>query len=344
VSDRLLIRLGSMGDVVLATAAANALRAKWGDGSVDVLVKEEWAPLWRNHPAVGQILVWNRRQPFGLWTWSRFLRKKAYKEVIDLQASPRTRTLLQLAGLRRVRRPRRYNLRRRMLVRWHRFGPPADYRVLDSFVAATGSGAPAPPSLHPGVEARAKATRLVPQSRALVGLAPGARHATKRWPVGRFVDLGRQLVASGNRPLPVFFGPDEDGLLAVWRTRWPGDGTWIPVREDLETTAACLGRLGALVSNDTGLMHAAAAMGTPVIAIFGPTVRQFGFAPWGTAHRIVEVDNLPCRPCSLHGGSRCPRGHFRCMLGLDVATVQDSLAALRKSSSGPSRDARGALS
>jgi lipopolysaccharide heptosyltransferase II len=341
VSDRLLIRLGSMGDVVLATAAANALRARWGDGSVDVLVKEEWAPLWRNHPAVNQILVWNRRQPFGLWTWSRVLKDKAYAEVIDLQSSARTGTMLQLAGIRKVRRPVRHNVRRRMLVRWHRFGPSADYRVLDAFVAATGSREPAPPSLHPGLEARAKAARLVPSSRIIIGLAPGARHVTKRWPVGRFVDLGRKLVALGNRPLPVFFGPDEDGLLAVWRTRWPGDGTWIPVREDLETTVATLARLGGLVSNDTGLMHAATAMGTPVVALFGPTVREFGFTPWGPAHRILEVENLSCRPCSLHGGSRCPKGHFQCMLGIDVATTMEAVETLRMTLSSRSKGAKG---
>jgi heptosyltransferase-2 len=97
--------------------------------------------------------------------------------------------------------------------------------------------------------------------------------------------------------------------------------------------------LGGLVSNDTGLMHAATAMGTPVIALFGPTVRQFGFAPTGAEDRILEVDNLSCRPCSLHGGSRCPRGHFRCMLGLDVATTMDAVETLRMTLSGRSKGA-----
>jgi lipopolysaccharide heptosyltransferase II len=321
VSVRLLVRLGSMGDVVLATAAANALRARWGDGCVDVLVKEEWAPLWRNHPAVGRIHVWRRRRPLGLIEWGRALREQAYTEAIDLQASPRTRMLLRLAGIKQVRRPRRHNVRRRLLVRWHRFGPPPTFQVVQAFVEAVDGGAAVQPSLHPGLEAEARAARLVPSPRVLIGLAPGARHATKRWPIGRFVELGRELVARGNRPLPVFFGPDEDALLAVWRTRWPGDGTWVPIREDLEVAAACVARLGGLVTNDTGLMHAAAAMGTPVIAFFGPTVRQFGFAPWGRGHQILERDSLECRPCSLHGGPRCPKSHFRCMLDIDVATT-----------------------
>ncbi|HET9233000.1 MAG TPA: glycosyltransferase family 9 protein [Candidatus Eisenbacteria bacterium] len=341
MTERLLIRLGSMGDVVLATAAANALRDMWGDQCVDVLVKEAWAPLWRNHPAVRQIHAW-RKRPLELYRWARRLRQIEYAEIIDLQASPRTQALLRLSRQHRsVRRPKRYTVRRRLLVRWHRFGPPRDYRVLDAFVAASGSRAPANPSLHPGVEARAKAARLVPSSRALIGLAPGARHETKRWPIQRYIALGRELVAQGNRPLPVFFGPDEDGLHAQWRVHWPGDGTWVPIREDLEIAAASLGRLRGLVSNDTGLMHMAAAMHTPVIAFFGPTVREFGFAPAGPSHRILEVDGLACRPCTIHGGSRCPKGHFRCMLDLDVATVLQHAEELRGDVLGPPAAERG---
>ena len=334
MKERLLIRLGSMGDVVLATAAANALREDLGDSCVDVLVKEAWAPLWRNHPAVRQIHAW-RKRPLELYRWARTLRQIEYAEVIDLQASARTQALLRIARQRVVRRPKRYTIRRRLLVRWHRFGPPRDYSVLDSFVAASGSRAPAIPSLHPGIEARAKAARLLPSSRKLIGLAPGARHETKRWPIQRFIALGRELVARGNRPLPVFFGPDEDGLHAQWRVHWPGDGTWVPIREDLEVAAASLARLRGLVSNDTGLMHMAAAMETPVIAFFGPTVRQFGFAPAGPSHRILEVDGLACRPCSVHGGSRCPKGHFRCMLDLDVRTVLQHVEELQEEGLAP---------
>ena len=341
MTERLLIRLGSMGDVVLATAAANALRERWGDHCLDVLVKEAWAPLWRNHPAVRQIHAW-RRRPLEIYRWARTLRQVEYAEIIDLQASTRTQALLRMARQSRaVRRPKRYTIRRRLFVRWHRFGPPRDYRVVDAFVAASGVDVPASPSLHPGVEARAKAARLVPSSRAIIGLAPGARHVTKRWPIQRYIALGRELVARGNRPLPVFFGPDEDGLHAQWRVHWPGDGTWVPIREDLEIAAASLARLRGLVSNDTGLMHMAAAMDTPVIAFFGPTVREFGFAPAGPSHRILEVDGLACRPCSVHGGSRCPKGHFRCMLDLDVATVLQHVEELRGETLSPRSVQRG---
>ncbi len=329
---RLLIRLGSLGDVVLATAAANAARARWGDRCLDVLVKEEWAPLWENHPAVERILAWERadRDLGGLRKWGSRLREARYLEAVDLQGTPRTRTLLTLAGVVRVRRARRRELSRRLLVRTKRLGPPPDFRMADAFVEAAVPGAHAVPSLHPGAAARARAAELA--GPAAVGLVPGATRATKRWPLDRFVAVGKDLAARGLGPVAVFFGPGEDALAAGWRERWPGGG-WIEVRAGLPTVAAILGRLGAVATGDTGLMHVAAAVGTPVVALFGPTVRSFGFAPAGEGHRVVERD-LPCRPCSLHGGPRCPLGHFRCLLEIEPDEV---LAALRTA-----LDARGA--
>ena len=85
-----------------------------------------------------------------------------------------------------------------------------------------------------------------------------------------------------------------------------------------------LGRLSALVTNDSGLMHLAAAVGTPVVALFGPTVTEFGFAPAGPGHQVLERP-LDCRPCSVHGTERCPRGHFRCM---KETAPEEVLAAL----------------
>jgi heptosyltransferase-2 len=71
-------------------------------------------------------------------------------------------------------------------------------------------------------------------------------------------------------------------------------------------------RAEALISGDTGVMHMATGVGTPVVALFGPTVRQFGFFPYRSDAGVVELD-LPCRPCSAHGSARCPLGHHRCM-------------------------------
>lgn len=325
---RLLIRLGSLGDVVLATAAANAARESWGDRCLDVLVKEEWAPLWENHPAVDRVWSWSRRDRnlAGLRAWRIRLAQAGYADVFDLQSSPRTRWLTR--GLGRVHRPRRLHLRRRLMVAFKKWGPPPDFHVARTFVDAVNPRSQAEPSLHPGEEPRKRARVLVPENRVRVGLVPGARHATKRWPLERFVETGRAL-AAGTGPVPVFFGGDETELLQACRRLWPAKDEWFPVREDLPSTLACLARLRAVVTNDTGLMHMAAAVDTPVVALFGPTVPAFGFSPRGERHQVLEVPGLACRPCSLHGGERCPRGHFRCMKDLPTDRVTEALAGLR---------------
>jgi len=323
---RLLIRLGSLGDVVLATAVANAAMARWGPRCLDVLVKAEWCGVWENHPAVRRRISWRRgaRGVRGTIALARRIGGKGYTGTIDLQASPRTRLLTALAGLRRVRRPELHRLERRLLVRFHRGGPPPDYRVLDAYLDVLGEGVRALPSVHPGPDARTRAQTLLPL-RGGLGIAPGARHATKRWPLERFVEVGREAAERG--PVAVFFGPGEDRVRREWEALWPPGAGWVGVREPVPEVAACLARLDRLVTGDTGLMHLAAAVGTPVVALFGPTVRALGFPPAGEGHRILEIPGLPCRPCSLHGGPRCPRGHFRCMLELDVGTVREVLAA-----------------
>ena len=151
----------------------------------------------------------------------------------------------------------------------------------------------------------------------------GRRNGSWSWDSGSLPRVGG--------PVPIFFGPDEAGLLAEWERAWPARGEWMVIQEDLATAAAVLGLLGGVVTNDTGLMHLAAAVGTPVLALFGPTVREFGFFPVGEGHQVLEVPDLGCRPCSRHGGDRCPRGHFRCMLDVPLAEVEAALAALKPS-------------
>ena len=75
------------------------------------------------------------------------------------------------------------------------------------------------------------------------------------------------------------------------------------------------------ITNDSGPMHIATAFDVPTLAIFGPTTRELGFFPYGEGHRVMEVKDLPCRPCALHGGKKCPKGHFKCMRDISPDTV-----------------------
>ena len=100
----------------------------------------------------------------------------------------------------------------------------------------------------------------------------------------------------------------------------------------LRQSAALIGNARLLVTNDSAPLHLATAMGTPIVALFGPTVTEFGFGPLRAGDVALGVQGLECRPCSPHGPPACPLRHHRCMRELTVAAVLaaiEELGALR---------------
>jgi heptosyltransferase-2 len=96
----------------------------------------------------------------------------------------------------------------------------------------------------------------------------------------------------------------------------------------LRASAALIARAAVLVTNDSAPLHLATAVGTSIVAVFGPTVPRFGFGPRGPRDVVVEHSSLPCRPCSAHGPRVCPLGHHRCMRELSVASVLAAVATV----------------
>ena len=132
------------------------------------------------------------------------------------------------------------------------------------------------------------------------------------------MDLGARCSKSFRAKILVFGGRadrDSCGDIAQMinaRTGSPAAESFAG-RLALLETAAAMDYCTLVVSNDTGLMHLAAARKRKVLAIFGSTVKEFGFFPYGTESHVVETPGLPCRPCSTIGLPKCPEGHFRCM-------------------------------
>ncbi len=162
-------------------------------------------------------------------------------------------------------------------------------------------------------------------SKPLFGVSPGSVWATKRWLPGRYAELIRRLAEKyGYRS--VLFGSSGDRPLCDEIAAESGvDPLNAAGALTLLQSAALAARCTAVVSNDTGMSHVAAAMDTPVVAVFGPTVPAFGFVPHGPGHQVVEIP-LDCRPCSSHGGNRCPIGTHDCMRGIAVERVIEAVA------------------
>jgi heptosyltransferase-2 len=327
----LLIRLSSLGDVVLATSAVEALREELPAARVEVLTKPEFRSVFAGNPGIDGLLEWDRTK--GLGGLVRLVREGRYDWIVDLHANLRTRALRLLTPGAHWSMYRKGVLRRRLAVRLRRPGllagqPHVVRRYLAALAPLGVSGEPRLPVLHLDEDTRGVVGSLLVTEgwagdRPLVGLAPGARWATKAWPFRHWVELARQLGESGRRTLLMVGGRDESDLCRDVLREAGVAGVNLAGRTSIRETAAALERCDVLVTNDSAPLHLATAVGTRVVALFGPTVQAFGFWPLGRQDTVMELD-LPCRPCRLHGSHVCPLGHHRCLEDLPWQKVHDA--------------------
>ncbi len=169
------------------------------------------------------------------------------------------------------------------------------------------------------VEDRLAEAGIGPDVRVL-GVAPGASHGPKRWPPERFARVADHLAKSRNLKV-LLLGSEADRPVTgeVARAMELPAVDWTGAT-DLAVLPAAVRRCTLLVSNDSGPMHVATAVGTPVIGVFGATHPRLGFAPVGPADTAVTLD-LPCSPCSLHGNRACRFRTHACMKELDPRRV-----------------------
>ncbi len=155
-------------------------------------------------------------------------------------------------------------------------------------------------------------------------IAPGSVWPTKMWSREGFRDLAKSLKAKGHDV--IFVGSPSERELCESIANEAGvkslaGKTTIPELIQNFTTGK------VLISNDSGAMHSASVAGLPTVAIFGPTVLEFGFRPWNDKSTVVQLD-LNCRPCAAHGGKKCPIGTHACMRGLSYQQVESAVSKL----------------
>jgi heptosyltransferase-2 len=325
----LLVRFSSLGDVLLTTPLIRALRARHPAATISALTKQVWAPLLSANPQLDEVVAVSPGQ--SLVPLARALRAARFTHFLDLHGSVRTRVLRLLVpgpwcGFDARRRARQ------MLIRNHqdtyRDRVPVAERYFEAArdLDVAPDGGPAELFASPAAEARAEAWLVrvgLLEERPLVVLAPGAAHASKCWPVRHWLRLASDLVRQGFN-IALIGGPADRVIAAEIAASAGRQAASAAGELDLQAGGALLRRARAAVSGDTGPMHLAAAVGTPVVALFGPTVEQFGFFPYHARATVLQRD-LPCRPCSSKGGPRCPLTHHRCLEEIAPDEVMSSL-------------------
>ncbi|MFN8627249.1 MAG: lipopolysaccharide heptosyltransferase II [Candidatus Binatia bacterium] len=334
----LIAQTSFLGDVVLSTPVFAALRRHDPGAHITVMVRPEVAGILDGHPHVDAVLTDDKRgRDGGLGSWRavRKLRAGRFDVALALHKSLRTAWVLAAAGIgrrigfrqsagwllyhRRVdRNPDLHDVERNLSI-LAGLGAGRDERSARPYLAC-------PPDAVRRLHAALR-QRGVDPATPLIGLAPGSAWATKRWTVEGYAALLGVLRRDLGATAVLLGAPGDADCAEEVQRAAGGAGVNLVGCTDLGMLVAAIDQCVVLVANDSAPVHIAVARDTPVVAIFGPTVPRQGFAPYTDRARVVERD-LPCRPCSRHGGARCPLGTHACMRDIAVGDVQRAVRDL----------------
>jgi len=320
----LVVQPAFLGDVVFTSALVDALAERFAE--VDVCVTPRGRDVALAMPRAARVEVFDKRGadsgPAGLWRVARRLRERRYEAAVLAHRSPRSALLAWLARI-----PRRVGFRGAPgspLYTERVPEPRGTFLAREAALARALSAEPRPMRLLARPEwLRAAEERLRGSPNSLAALCVGSEWQTKIWPAEHFAALADGLAERGLTPV-LLGGPREKPLAEAVQARAGArciDTTGNPIGEAL----AILSRSALCVGGDSGLTHAARALGVPTVALFGPTAP--GAHEWGARQRAALL-GLSCSPCSVHGQRRCPLGHHRCLRDLSADLVLEHCEAV----------------
>ncbi|MBC8105160.1 MAG: lipopolysaccharide heptosyltransferase I [Anaerolineae bacterium] len=318
----LLIKPSALGDIVHALPVLNLLKRRWPDAEISWLIGSSFAGLLDGHPQLHEVIRFDRHRFAQAW-WNpramvqmlRFiigLRRRQFDLVIDLQGLLRSGLTAKLA-----RSPIRMGFSNAREMAWmfytHRVPAAADQHALDrnlQVAEALGCGRSPVEFVLPVDEAdREFVHEMLPADQPYAVLLPGTNWLTKRWPVEYFAALVGPLKQRYNFTSVVAGGSDAAELAP--RINGALDLT---SRTNLKQLVALLAGAELVIANDSGPMHIAAALGRPLVTMFGPT-NPMRTGPWGHDDSVVNVD-IQCSPCYSR---KC--SHISCMKWLGPEAV-----------------------
>jgi heptosyltransferase-2 len=339
----LVVQTAFVGDVILVLPLLQLLHETFPGSTITAVTIPAAEGLLANHPAVGRVIVYDKRGADrglrGLMRIASRLRAAGIGVALIPHRSLRSALLCRLAGI-----PVRIGFDRsagRFLLTHREPYVSTDHEIQRNLALAVPLGVLDRglrfPRLYPSEADRLTVDAFIRKcfggeslvhAPPCIAVAPGSVWDTKRWPESKFIALIRYLLDEGWHVVLVGGAADRDLCsrlgAAIRDPRLADASGWFSLLE----SAHLIGRCAALVSNDSAPVHLAVAMSIPVVAIFGPTVPSFGFAPPGPGDRVVDTEGLWCRPCSIHGGRRCPTGTFDCMNRISAERVLNEILTL----------------
>ncbi|HEY9113981.1 MAG TPA: glycosyltransferase family 9 protein [Bacteroidales bacterium] len=340
----LLIRFSSIGDIVLTTPVVRALKQQ-SACELHILTKKQYAFIYQNNPNVDKVHFFEKETSEIIDS----LKKENFDFVVDLQKNLRSIKVRRILGKPSASFPK-LNKEKWLLVNFNinhlpeihivdryfeavkELGVKNDWLGLDYFIPEKDEVELK--KFLPGIQS------------GFVAFVTGGRHNTKIFPPEKMssvisklefpvvllggkedVERGEEVLENITPPQPTPKGREEE-----LKSTSKAEVYNLCGKLNLNQSASLIRQSNLVITNDTGLMHIAAAFNKPIISIWGNTVPQFGMYPYLPGSEelsfISEVNNLKCRPCSKLGYSKCPKRHFNCMMLQDESVIVEQAKLL----------------
>lgn len=324
----LVVQTAFLGDAVLTTPLLKILKQKFPLAKITLLCTPEIKELFTDNSSLDQLLVMDKRGKdrslLSVFRWAKKL-----KGEFDIAILPhRSFKSALITALARI--PKRIGFKNSQGNFFLTDLVPFDWSTHDSERNLKLLEVLGITSKQTDLEVPLKNDSIyfkqfleehqIKEGTILVGINPGSVWKTKRWLPEYFAQVADHLTEEWKCRVLIFGSKQnaESANSVVSQMKLPALN--LCGKTDLKNLIFLISRCSLFITNDSGPMHLASATHVPLVAIFGPTTRELGFFPLGEKSVVVEL-NLPCRPCSLHGGEKCPLGHFKCMRDLTPETV-----------------------
>jgi ADP-heptose:LPS heptosyltransferase len=323
----LIIRLSSIGDIILTTPVIRCLKNQFKEAEIHFLVKKQFFPVVSANPYIDKFLCFDDN----LSSIINTIREENFDYIIDLHNNIRTFIIKSRVKVRSYSVDK-INFRKFLMVQFkvdllpethivdryletvNFFGIQNDGKGLDYFI--------------PG-EDEIDINSLPSEFRkGYVAIVTGGKHATKQIPAESLIQMCKLL----DFPVILLGGPDDRQTGKIIAESSGGNVFNACGKYNINQSAYLVKHAILLITTDTGLMHAGSAFNKIILSVWGNTIPEFGMSPYmpHPSSKIYEIRGLYCRPCSKIGFKKCPRGHFRCMKDQDIENISRTAVDILK--------------
>jgi len=311
----LIIRLSSIGDVVLTSPVVRCLKNQVENAEIHFVTKQKFESIVSSNPYIDKVHILGENIPELI----KSLKKEKFDYVIDLHQNFRSNRIKQGLNVTSYSVDK-LNWQKFLLINF-KINRLPDKHIVDRYLEAV-----APLGIKndgcgldyfiPENEVFQKSDLPAPFQKGYVAFVIAGTYNTKKLPVEKVSEICQEI----DYPVILLGGKKEfeEGEIVLSQSK--GNVLNYSGKISLNQSASLVKNANVVLTNDTGLMHIAAAFHKKILSFWGNTVPDFGMVPYmpDPVSRLLEVDNLNCRPCSKLGYQKCPKKHFRCMIEMNV--------------------------